>query len=51
MITQIVNMDRETARQILHDRLNMKVCAQMVPKNLTQEQKYNWKNICPDIIE
>jgi hypothetical protein len=47
----MVNMDKET-RQILHDQLNMKkVCAKMVPKNLTQEQKDNRKNICSDIME
>jgi hypothetical protein len=28
-----------------------KVCAKMVPKDLTQEQKDNWKNICYDIME
>jgi hypothetical protein len=28
-----------------------KVCAKMVPKNLTQQQNDNWKNICSDIME
>jgi hypothetical protein len=28
-----------------------KVCAKLVPKNLTQEQKDNRKNICSDIME
>jgi hypothetical protein len=52
MITEMVNMDKETVRQILHDQLNMmKVCAKMVPKNLTQEQKDNRKNNCSDIME
>lgn len=36
MIASIINIDKETVRQILHDKLNMKkVCAKMVPKNLT----------------
>jgi hypothetical protein len=52
MIAKMVNMDKETVRQILHDQVNMrKVCAKMVPKNLTQEQKRNRKNICSDIME
>jgi hypothetical protein len=43
-------MDKETVRQILHVQLNVrKVCAKMVPKNLTQEQKDNRKNICSDM--
>jgi hypothetical protein len=42
MIAEIVNMDKETVRQILHYQLNMrKVCAIMVLINLTQEQKDN----------
>jgi hypothetical protein len=52
MIAEMVNMDKEMVRQILHDQLNMrKVCAKMVPKNLTQEQKDNRKNICSDVME
>jgi hypothetical protein len=44
MIAEIVNMDKKAVRQILHDRLNMrKICAKMVPKNLTQVQKDNRK--------
>ncbi|XP_025420797.1 protein GVQW3-like [Sipha flava] len=39
MIAEMVNIDKETVRQILHDELNMtKVCAKIVPKNLTPEQ-------------
>jgi predicted nucleotidyltransferase len=52
MIAEMVNMVKETVRQILHDQLNMrKVSAKMVPKNLNQEQKDNCKNICSDITE
>lgn len=52
MIADMVNTNRETVRQILHDELNMtKICAKMVPKNLTQEQKDHRKNICSDIMD
>jgi len=38
MIVDIINADKETVRQILHDELNMKkVCAKLVPKNLTSK--------------
>jgi hypothetical protein len=48
MTGKIVNMDKEMARQILNDQLNMrKVCAKMILKNLTQEQK----DISSDIME
>lgn len=51
MIADMVNINKETVRKILHDELNMtKVCAKMVPKNLTQEQKDNRMNICSDIM-
>ena len=52
MIADMVNINKEMVRQILHDELNMtKVCAKLVPKNLTQDQKDNGKNICYDIME
>ncbi|KAL4126402.1 hypothetical protein QTP88_010624 [Uroleucon formosanum] len=52
MIAEMVNIDKETVRQILHDELNMtKVCAKMVPKNLTLEQKDGRRQICVDILE
>jgi len=39
-IAEQVNMDRETVRKILTDDLDMrKVCAKMVSKELTEEQK------------
>jgi hypothetical protein len=35
-----VNIERETVRKILTEDLDMrKVCAKMVPKELTEEQK------------
>jgi len=39
-IAEQVNIDRETVRKILTEDLDMrKVCAKMVPKQLTEEQK------------
>jgi len=39
-ITEGVNIDRETLRKILTEDLDMtKVCAKMVPNELTEEQK------------
>jgi len=39
-ITQQVNIDRETVRKILTEDLDTrKVCAKMVPKELTEKQK------------
>jgi len=39
-ITEQVNIDKETVRKILTEDLDMrKVCAKMVPKELTEEQK------------
>ena len=40
MIAEAVNADKETVRKILHKELHMtKVCAKLVPKNLTPDQK------------
>ena len=40
-IAEQVNVDRETVRGILTEDLDMsKVCAKMVPKELTEEQKH-----------
>jgi hypothetical protein len=52
MIAEMADMDKETVRQILHDRLIIrKICLKMVPKNLTQKQKDNRKHIYSDIME
>jgi len=46
------NIDRETVRKILTDDLDMrKVCAKMVPKELTEEQKQRRVTICQDLLE
>ncbi|KAJ8955046.1 hypothetical protein NQ318_000478 [Aromia moschata] len=46
-----VGIDKECVRQILHESFNIrKVCAKMVPKLLTPEQKESRLNICADIL-
>ena len=47
MISSDLNLNRFTAHQILTQDLNMrKVCAKMVPKNSTTEQKANRRDVC-----
>jgi len=47
-----VNIDRETVRKILTEDLDMrKVCAKMVPKELTKQQKQRRVTICQDLLE
>jgi len=49
---ELINTDRETFRQILHNNFNMKkVCSRMVPRLLTLEQKEIRMNICVDILQ
>jgi len=51
-IAKQVNIDRETVRKILTEDLDMrKVCAKMVPKELTKEQKQRRFTICQDLLE
>ena len=51
-IAEQVNIDRETARKILTEDLDMrKVCAKMVPKELTEKQKQRRTTICQDLSE
>jgi hypothetical protein len=52
MIAEMVNIEKETVSQVLHEDLKItKVCAKMVPKLLNPEQKENRKRICTDILE
>jgi hypothetical protein len=45
----MINIDRESVRKILIENLNMKkMCAKVIPKNLTIDQKFNRKEICSD---
>jgi len=47
-----VNIDRETVRKILTEDLDMrKVCAKIVPKELTEEQKERRITIYQDLLE
>ena len=51
-IAEQVNIDRETVRKILTEVLDMrKVCAKMVSKELTEEQKQRRVTICQDLLE
>jgi len=45
-------LDRESVLQILREELNMrKVCAKMVPKLLSDEQKECRKELCLDLLQ
>ena len=51
-IAEQVNIDRETVKKILTEDLDMrKVCAKVVPKELTEEQKQRRVTICQDVLE
>ena len=51
-IAEQVNIDRETVRKILTEDLDKrKVCAKMVLKELTEEQKQRRVIICQDLLE
>ena len=52
MISSELNLNGFTVHQILTQDLDMrKVCAKMVPKNLTTEQKANRRDVCLDHLE
>ena len=52
MISSEINLNRFTVHQILTQDLDMrKVCAKMVPKNLTTEQKTNRRDVCLDLLD
>ena len=52
MISSELNLNRFTVHQILTQDVDMrKVCAKMVPKNLTTEQKANRKDVCLDLLD
>ena len=47
-----MNIDRETVRKILTEYLDLrKMCAKMVPNELTEEQKKRIVTICQDLLE
>jgi len=51
-VAELINIDKETVRRILHNNFNMKKeCSKMVPRLLTPEQKEIRMNICADILQ
>jgi hypothetical protein len=52
MISSVLNLNRQTVHEILKFELVMqKICAKLVPKILTNEQKENRRNVCLDLLE
>ena len=52
MISSELNLNRFTVHQILTQYLDMrKMCAKMVPKNLTTEEKANLRDVCLDLLD
>ena len=52
LIGERMSIDKETVWQVLHDNLHMtKVCAQVVSKLLTSDQKEKRQKICADIFK
>jgi len=51
-ISSELNFNRFTVHKILTQDLDTrKVCAKMVPKNLTTEQKANKRDMCLDLLD
>ena len=51
-VAEEVSLDRESVRCILREELNMRmVCAKMVPKLLSDEQKERRKELCLDLLQ
>jgi hypothetical protein len=51
-VAEEVNLDRGSVRRILREELNMRiVCAKMVPKVLSDEQKERSEEMCLDILQ
>jgi len=52
MISNVLNLNCQTVHEILTFELGMqKICAKLVPKILTNEQKENRRNVCLDLLE
>jgi len=52
MIAYEVNTNRETIRLILTEELGMrKICAKMLPQNLTEQQWDAQLSVCADLLE
>ena len=51
MIAEETGLDKNAVHRILTDHLHMrKICAKLVPKNLSIEQKANRLEICKDLL-
>jgi len=51
MIAEQMGLDKNAVHRILRDHLHMrKICAKLVPKNLSVEQKANRLEICQDLL-
>jgi len=51
-MSSVLGINKETIRQMLHgDLLMRKLCAKLVPKVLTVEQKELRRSICEDFLE
>jgi len=51
MIAEETGLDKSEVHRILTDHLQMrKICAKLVPKNLSVEQKANGLEICQDLL-
>jgi len=52
VIADEVNVNREAVRQILTEELGMrKICAEMMPRNLTEQQRDMQVSICAELLE
>ena len=52
MIGTELNLNHQTVHDIPTKELSMwKICAKLVPKNLTNKQKENRRNVCLDLLE
>ena len=52
LIAEKMSIDKEAVWQVLHDNLHItKVCAQVVSKLLTSDQKEKRQEICADILK
>ena len=52
MISGVLNLNRQTVHEILTSELGIqKICAKLVPKILTNEQKENRRNVYLDLPE
>jgi len=51
MIAEETGLDKNAVHRILTDHWHMrKICAKLVPKKLSVEQKANWLEICQDLL-